>query len=230
MKSILLLLAAAMSLPVMAQSDPHDISIFQSFGDSRNLYSGLMPKSSGTIGSAFIFDEMPKGDLMMANGKIYQGIYINIFPEKAEIFIRSEEKEDAKVVILDNKKVEKIIFEASERTFVPMKVEDKLHVAEIIVDGDEGKLVALHEKKFNKATVGGGYNSGPHYDSYQHIIRYYRFSEKGAEEIKSNKTGLKVLDSENWKTLQDYVKSNKLDLNDPVAMRKLYLHSLSLRR
>lgn len=228
MRIILLLLTAMFTIPAMAQSDPHNINLFQNIGDSRNLYFGLMPKSSGTIGTPFIFDEMPKGDIIMANGKIYQGIFINIYPEKAEVFIRSDEEEDAKMVVMDTKKVEKIIYDESERTFVPMKVEEKMHIAELIDDGDKEKLIALHEKRFNKAVVGGAYNPGPKYDTYQHIVRYYIISDAGEEEIKNGKAGLKALGKDNWKSLQRFVKSNDLDMSNPLDMRKIYLHSLAL--
>jgi len=228
MRLLLIVMVAVLGLPAMAQSDPHDINLFQNIGDSRNLYFGLMPKSSGTIGTPFIFDEMPKGDIIMANGKLYQGVYINILPDKAEIFIRSEEEEDAKVVILENKRVEKIIYDSSERTFVPMRVENKVHIAEIIADEDAGKLIALHEKKFNKASVGGAYNSGPKYDTYQHVIRYFILTEEGEEEVKKGNAGLKTLGKNEWKSLQQYMKTNKLDMENPADMRKIYVHALTL--
>jgi len=227
MKPILILLAMMLSVPAMAQSDPHNINLFQNIGDSRSLYYGLMPKSSGTKGSPLLFEKMPKGDLIMANGKIYQGVFINILPEKAEIFIRSEEEEDAKVVVIDNKKVGKIIYDGTERTFVPMIVEGKNQVAEIIHESENGKFVALHEKKFNKAVVGGAYNSGPKYDIYQHIIRYFIIDEQGELEIKNGKTGLKTLGRENWKSLQKFTKSKNLEMANPEEMRKIYLHSLT---
>jgi len=217
-----------LSLPALAQSDPHNINLFQNIGDSRNLYFGLMPKSSGTKGSPFIFDEMPKGDLFMANGKIYQGVFINILPEKAEVFIRSEEEEDAKVVIVENKKVGKIVYDDSERTFVPMKVDGKVQIAEIIEEGENEKLIALHEKRFNKATVGGAYNAGSKYDFYQHIVHYFIINDSGEEEINKGKAGLKTLGKGEWKNLQKYAKANKLDMSNPVDMRKIYLHSLAL--
>lgn len=228
MKLLLLFLATILTLPVLAQSDPHDINLFQNIGDSRNMYYGLMPKSKGTKGSPFVFDDMAKGDIIMTNGKIYQGVFINILPEKAEIFIRSEEKEDAKVVIVENRKVDKIIYDSPERTFVPMLLEGKTHIAEIIDDGENGKFIALHEKRFNKADVGGAYNAGPKYDTYQHVIRYIIINESGVEEIKNGKAGLKSLGKAEWKSLQNFVKSNNLDMGDPVDMRKIYLHSLAL--
>ncbi|KEO75278.1 hypothetical protein [Anditalea andensis] len=228
MKLILVLWASILVIPAVAQSDPHNINLFQNFGDSRNLYIGLMPKSSGTKGTPFIFDEMPKGDLIMANGKIHEGVYINILPDKAEIFIRSDEAEDAKVIIMDNKRVGKIIFNTEERTFMPLVVEDKNQIAEIIYEGDQKKLIALHEKKFNKAEVGGAYNSGPKYDTYQHIVRYFMINPSGEEEIKNNKTGLKTLGKDNWKTLQQFVKDNNLDMGEPADLRKIYIHALDL--
>lgn len=228
MKPILILFAVILSMPVFAQTDPHNINLFQNIGDSRNLYFGLMPTSSGTKGSPFVFDDMLKGDIIMANGKIYQGIFINILPEKAEIFIRSEEEENAKVVIIENKKVEKIIYDDSERIFKPMQVEGKTQIAEILDEGEKGKLIALHEKKFNKANVGGAYNAGPKYDTYHHAIRYFVINEFGEEEVKSGKAGLKTLGKDDWKSLQNFVKSNNLDMGDPVDMRKIYLHSLAL--
>lgn len=228
MKPILILLAVMLSFPVLAQTDPHNINLFQNIGDSRNLYFGLMPKSSGTKGSPFVFDDMHKGDIIMANGKIYQGVFINILPEKAEIFIRSEEEENAKVVIIENKKVEKIIYDDSERIFRPMQVEGKTQIAEILDESEKGKLIALHEKKFNKANVGGAYNAGPKYDTYQHVIRYLVVNESGEVEVKSGKAGLKTLGKDEWKSLQNFVKSNNLDMGDPVDMRKIYLHSLAL--
>lgn len=228
MKLILIFMAALLSLPALAQSDPHNINLFQNIGDSRNLYFGLMPKSSGTIGSPFIFDDMPKGDLIMTNGKIYQGVFINILPEKAEIFIKSEEEEDAKVVVIDNKKVDRIIYDDSERKFVPMKVEGKMQIAEIIEERENEKFIALHEKRFNKAAVGGAYNAGSKYDSYQHIVHYYIISDAGVEEINKGKAGLKTLGKGEWKSLQKYAKTNNLDMANPVDMRKIYLHSLAL--
>jgi hypothetical protein len=228
MKTILLFLAVILSMPVLAQNDAHDITLFQSISDSRNLYFGLMPKSSGTKGSPFIFDDMLRGDIIMANGKIYQGVYINILPEKAEVFIRSEEEENAKVVIIENKKLEKIIYDGSERIFLPMEVAGKSQIAEVLADGEEGKFIAIHEKKFNKANVGGAYNAGPKYDTYQHVIRYFIIRESGEEEIKSGKTGLKTLAKDEWKNLQNFIKSNNLDMGNPMDMRKIYFHSLAL--
>lgn len=223
MKFFITILVAILSFTVFAQSDPHNIHLFQNIGDSRNLYYGLQPKSSGILGSPFIFDDMLKGDIVMKNGKHVQGIYINIFPEKAEIFIKGEEDEDAKVVVLDNKLINQVIYPDTERTFSPMKVGGVNKIAEIIINNEREKLIALHEKKFIKAQVGGAYNPGPKYDSYEHIIRYFIISGESQKEIVKGKSGLKTLDADSWKTLMQFVKDNKLDMENTRDMKAIYL-------
>lgn len=222
MRLFIIIAATMLFIPAFGQSDPHSLQLFQSFGDSRHLYNGLQPKSSGIKGSPFILDNMAQGDIIMKNGKHYQGMFINIFPEKAEIYIKGDESEDAKVVVLNRKIIEQIIFIEPERIFSPMKVDGKDHIAEILIEDGQEKLIALHEKRFHKAIVGGGYNEGPKYDTYQHIIRYFVIEGDSVEEIAKGKSGLKTLGKDSWKSLQKYAKDNKLDRDNPQDMKQLY--------
>jgi hypothetical protein len=175
-------------------------------------------------GTPFVFDKLVKADVLMDQGKVYQGVLINIYPQKAQVFIGDDADNPmkGKTVVLDTYKIQQVILEGSERVFKPVKVEGRKQIVEILYE-DEGEIfLALHEKRFQKRQEERSYsNTKDQMDSYRPVIRYFWLKDKQEKEIKKGKTGLKTL-SNDWKSLNKIAKAEKLDFNKPADMKKVF--------
>jgi len=184
-------------------------------------------KSSHVHGSPFLFDELVQADVLMKKGEAYQGVLINIYPHKSQVFLGDNAKDplSGKTVVLDTYNIDRVVLYGKERVFKPMKVGGRIHIVEVLYEGDEEIFVALHEKRFHPKQQEKSYvNTKDKVDSYRPAVRFFWVQGKQEWEIKKGKPGLKTL-SADWKGLSQFAKTQKLDFNKPADMKKLFLEA-----
>ncbi|WP_143960783.1 hypothetical protein [Litoribacter populi] len=191
---------------------------------------GKTSKSKGVKGTPFVFEEMVKGDIIMTDGKNYQNVSLNIYPKKAQVFIGEElpdgEGKSNKTIVMDNRKLDKVVLEDGDRIFRYLKIKDIYMIGEVLYEKEDEKLVAYHEKRFLPAQV-EAYSINA-YDVFQDVIKYFIVKDGQEHEVKKGSSGLKTISSDHWKTLRSYMKDSKLDFGNPADMRQVYLKSKEL--
>lgn len=190
--------------------------------DNYGTYIGLQPQSEGVIGTPFLFDEMVNASLHLKNGKQHEDVFLNIYPEKSEVFVQLPNKN---VVSPELGTIEKIVLKESIKVYKPIQINNRMEVVEVLFEDEEEKFIVHKYKKFQKAVVGGAYNTTSNFDEYKEIVNYYRVTLNSLEEIKQNNNGLKTLSGNNWKLTKSFVKENNIDWNESSDALKIYMFS-----
>lgn len=193
---------------------------FMDMKDNQGTYVGLQPKSEGVKGTPLLFEEMVQAHIFLKNGKEHENIMINFYPEKAEVFIRLPNKN---VVSPELNTIEKIVVNGTNDVYKPRQINDRVEIVQVLFEDEEEEFVVHRYKKFQKATVGGAYNTTSNFDEYKDVIYYYLIKNGSREEIKQNNSGLKSLAGDDWKAARSYVKNNNLDWFKPSDALQIYL-------
>lgn len=193
--------------------------------DNYATYIGLKPKSDGTIGTPFLFDDFRLASVKMINNYIHKNVKVNFFVENGEVFV---ELNPNHVVILDNSLVESITILDSQTVFIPFTISKKRIYVQILLKSNDDLYVVYPEKQFVKATVGGAYNTGEKFDEYKNLNSYYHVKKDLVNQINVSSSGYKYLAGKNWKVLRDFVKENNLDLYISNHMLRVIEFSKSL--
>jgi hypothetical protein len=189
--------------------------------DNFASYVGMNPKSEGLKGSPFIFDDMVKADLLLNNGKLHNQILINIHPENSEVYVQLKPNH---IVVPDITSIEEVRLNEDSRVFKPVRLEKNIIIGEVLFENEEDLFIAQHIKKFEKAQVGGAYNTGSKYDEYIPFLKYFRISKSNGEvlEIKKNNSGLKKIAGSEWKKAKSFLDNNDLDFSNTEDAKKLF--------
>ena len=222
-KILILLLLSSLSHSLIAQTavgNNEGKQTLMDLRDNQGTYVGLQPKSEGVIGTPFLFEDMVKADIYLKNGKQHEDVMLNIYPEKSEFFVQLPNKH---VVSPELNTIEKVILKDGNKVYKPMQVNGKLEVVQVLFEDEEEKFIAHKYKKFQKATVGGAYNTTSNFDTYKDVVYYYRVKDGTLEEIKQNNSGLKTLAGNDWKKARSFVKDNNINWAEPSNALQLYL-------
>ena len=195
---------------------------FMDLKDNQGTYIGLQPKSQGVKGTPLLFDDMVKAHLFLKNNKDHENIMINFYPEKAEVFIQLPNKN---VVSPELNTIDKIVLNESKEVYKPRQINGRYEIVQVLHEDEKEEFIVHRYKKFQKATVGGAYNTTSNFDEYKDVIYYYIIKNGSLEEIKQNNSGLKSLAGDDWKTARSFVKDNNIDWSKPSDVLNLYLFS-----
>jgi hypothetical protein len=179
----------------------------------------INPKSEGLIGTPFLFDNPPLGTIRLIDGKDYSEIPINILLEKNEVYIQPN-GEDSDPFLVRNWDWVKIQG-AEERNFKLEYLQGKPQVVEFLYEKDGEKYIAFHKKTLIRPSGQRDGYSGPQYDTFRHDIKYFKLKGMQETEIKTNSAGLKEWAGSRNDELKEYIKEHKIDLKDPVDMKKI---------
>jgi hypothetical protein len=178
----------------------------------------INPKSDGLKGTPFLFDVPPLGKINLEDGKEYAEIPFNILLEKNEVYIQTGGEDSAPLLL---RKWELIEIPGNEpRIFKIDYLQGKPQIIEFLYENDNEKYIATHAKTLIRPSGQRDGYSGPQYDTFRHDIKYFKIKGMQAVEIKTNSAGLKEWAGERNEELKKFIKENKLDLNDPSAMKK----------
>lgn len=195
---------------------------FMDMKDNQGTYVGLQPKSEGVKGTPFLFEDMVKAHIFLKNGKDHENIMINFYPEKAEVFVQLPNKN---VVSPELNTIEKIVLNINNDVYKPRNINGRDEIVQVLAENGEEEFIVHRYKKFQKATVGGAYNTTSNFDEYKDVIYYYVYRNGALEEIKQNNSGLKSLAGDNWKEARAFVKDKNLDWFKPSDALQIYLFS-----
>ncbi|EOZ93574.1 hypothetical protein A33Q_3520 [Indibacter alkaliphilus LW1] len=177
------------------------------------------PKSDGVKGTPFMYEEAPKAKIALKSGKVYDEIPVNIFLEKDEVYIQTGSEEDEPLLLKNWDWLE--TFEENPKLFRMEFLEGKERIVEILHEEGRDKYVALHKKNLVKPTnLKDGY-TGPQYEVYRPDTRFYKINGLSSEEFKGNNKGLKELAGSKYGELRSYVKSNKINTDSAIGMKKV---------
>lgn len=176
-------------------------------------------KSDGVKGTPFLYEEPMSAKIALANGKIYEDIPFNIYPENEEVFIQTG-GEDSEPLILKNWDWLQTL-EEHPKLFRLEYLEGKQRIVEILYEKDRDKFVALHSKYLVKpTTLKDGY-TGPQYDVYKNNVRFYKINGLKSTEIKPNNAGMKELAQAQYSQLRNFIKEEKLKPEQTQDMKRI---------
>ncbi|KEO74507.1 hypothetical protein EL17_07155 [Anditalea andensis] len=187
--------------------------------NNHGIYIGLQPQSEGVIGTPFLFEDMVKAHIFLDNGKDHDNVMINFYPEKGEVFVKLSNNH---IVSPELKNIQKIVINDSKDIYKPKSIKGRHEIVQILAEDEEEEFVAHKYKKFQKATIGGAYNTTSNLDEYKDVIYYYIIKNGILEEIKQNNSGLKSLAGDNWRTVKSFINENSLDWSKPSDVIQIY--------
>lgn len=174
-------------------------------------------RTVGVKGTPFLFDNAIYGDILLPNGNTHLKIPFNIEMVKEELVIKMTDDDNPfpvrKWISVETK-------DENPRKFVLENIEAKPRIVEYVGEWDGFKIVALHSKKLYKPTHLPDSYSSPQYDTYQHYVKFFKVKGLQYEELKVNN----FIKDLGGKEVKDFIKSNKLKVDDPVDL-KLVLQS-----
>lgn len=188
--------------------------------DNHGTYVGLQPKSEGVKGTPLLFEDMVKANLHLKNGKQHDNVMVNFYPEKAEVFVQLPNKN---VVSPELETIEKVTLDGGNIVYKPRKINGRLEIVRVLYEDEKEEFIVHQFKKFQKATVGGAYNTTSNFDEYKDVIYYYVVNNGNLEEIKQNNAGFKSLAGNDWKTVRSFVKDNNIDWTEPSDALRIYV-------
>lgn len=171
-------------------------------------------KTVGIKGTPFLFDNAIYGDILLPNGTTHLKIPFNFEMVKEELVIKMADDDNPfpvrKWISVETK-------DENPRRFVMENIEAKPRIVEYLGEWEGFKIVALHSKKLYKPTHLPDSYSSPQYDTYQHYVRFFKVKGLQYEELKLNQ----FVKGLGGKEVADFIKSNKLKVDDPVDLKIL---------
>lgn len=203
------------SLEGNAQID-NDVVYYKSGFNSVTINS----RSVGIKGTPFLFDDAIYGDILLSNGNTHLKIPFNFEMVKEELVIKMADDDNPPFPVRKWISVE--TKDENPRKFILQNFEARLRIVEYIGEWEGFKIVALHSKKLYKPTHLPDSYSSPQYDTYQHFVKFFKIKGLQYEELKINQ----FVKDLGGKEIKDFIKSNKLKVDDPVDL-KILLQSLN---
>lgn len=179
----------------------------------------LNPLSVGVKGTPFLFEQAQLGNIVVSNGKTYQGIPFNIKLDKGELFIQTEGVDSEPFMVKNWERVE--ITDSKPRIFTRETVGAKTEIVETLWKSDGLRIIAVHRKTFVQPYVQRDGYSGPQYDEFRYDISYFQVEGMKFTEIKTTKAGLKAFAGPKEKAVEDLIKREKLKLEHPGDFLKI---------
>lgn len=177
-------------------------------------------RTIGIKGTPFLFDDAVYGDILLPNGKTHLKIPFNFEMVNEELVIKIAGDDNPPFPVRKWISVE--TKDENPRKFVLENIQAKPRIVEYLGEWEGFKIVALHSKKLYKPTHLPDSYSAPQYDTYQHFIRFFKIKGLQFEELKINQ----FVKDLGGKEIKDFIKSNKLKVDDPVDL-KMLLQSLN---
>jgi hypothetical protein len=179
----------------------------------------LNPISSGVKGTPLLFEQAQLGNILLSNGKTYQGIPFNIKLDKGELFIQTAGVDSDPFMVKNWERVETA--DINTRVFTKEQVGTKTEIVETLWKGNGLRIIAVHRKTFVQPYVQRDGYSGPQYDEFRYDISYFQVEGMKFTEIKTTKAGLKAFAGTKEKAVDDLIKREKLKLDQPGDFMKI---------
>ncbi|AFL85239.1 hypothetical protein Belba_2695 [Belliella baltica DSM 15883] len=177
-------------------------------------------RTVGVKGTPFLFDDAVFGDILLPNGTTHLKIPFNFEMVKEELVIKMSDDDNPPFPVKKWISVE--TKDENPRKFILENIEAKKRIVEYIGEWEGFKIVALHSKKLYKPTNLPDSYSSPQFDTYQHYIKFFKIKGLQFEELKVNQ----FVKDLGGKEIKEFIKSNKLKVDDPVDL-KMLLQSLN---
>lgn len=175
----------------------------------------------GVKGSPVIFEAFLPGTVVIGEETI-ASVLLNFDAYNNEILYKT--CVDCLYKILDNARVSSFIVNDKllQRKFVVRPNDKKLfEVREVMY---EGKLqyYRLHKVILEKADYQGAYSANQKYDEFKHDQLYFYSSDTNSIPLKMKKKNLKEAFPKKSKSLDEFIKQNKIDFNNDLQLVQLF--------
>lgn len=179
----------------------------------------INPKTDGIKGTPFLYDEPPLATITLQDGKAYENLPFNILLEEDQVYIQTGGDGSDPFLVKNWTSITATGDE--DRVFRQEVIQGRPKVVEILFENENGKYVAVHEKKLVQPSGTKDSYSGPKYETYRHNIKYFFLEGMNSVEIKVGTAGLKDLAGDRYGEVRNFMKAEKLKFDNPYDIRKI---------